>query len=318
MVKVENLKAVQGGEAVEIQYLGCLLWSTVSDVLKIPTGDLKQALTEVGLEKFMPRKINPRDAFRRVTKSFEVRREPYGKDTYINLLVRDVRHESGQIVRQIVREIVDGENIRLDYKPVIQLAIDKEGNLSITPLINDLTLSEREIAARLPQLQEEALNHYDGTHIRYMLRMILEQCSPVSVRPNGGVDFVPQKYVDTVEAVKTLSKHLNEYSGNVKMWSIPVIDAHEHREMLEESLEEQVINGSASLIQEMKAILEDPSREPTAKSAKSFADRVRKLKDLVSEYEDLLETQSTKARANLELARLQAVKLMELVPAEED
>lgn len=317
MVKVENLKAVQGGKAVEIEYLGCLLWSTVSDVLKIPVDDLKTALTDLGLEKFMPRKINPRDAFRRVTKLMEVRKAPYGKDIYTNLLVRDVKFEEGGVVRQLVREVVDGENVRLAYEPVLQLEIGEGDRLSITPLVSLLTPAEQEAAQRLPRLHEEACNYYDGTHIRYMLWLMLVACNPISVRPTGGVYFIPQKYADTVGAIKELSKRLNKYEGNVRMWSIPVIDAAEHREMLEESLEEQVLGGSTSIINEMKNLMETPEASFTARTAKSYADRIRKLKDLVTEYEDMLETQATKARANLELARLQAIKLMELASTEE-
>lgn len=314
MVKVENLRAIRGGKAVDVEYLGCLLWSTVSDVLKIPAEDLKEALTKNGLEKFMPRKINPNDAFRRVTKLFETRREPYGKNTYINLLVRSVS-SGNKNVRQLVREVVDGKNVRLEYKPVVQFEIEKE-NLSIIPLVNDLTPQEIEIMNKLPGLHDEALHYYDGTHIRYVIKNILHVCNPVSVRPNGGVSFISQKNMKTIEAVKKLAKQLNEYQGNVKMWSVPVIDAYEHREMIEESLEEQVLSGSNSLIREMREIIEDPGRTVGVKAAKGFADRIKEMKNTVAEYEDLLEYQAIKARENLELARRLAVKLMDVVSAE--
>lgn len=315
---VENLRAINGGKTVEVEYLGCLLWSTVSDVLKIPTEDLKTALNDLCLEKFMPRKINPRDAFRRVTKAFEFKREPYGRGTYTNLLVRDVKYAEGEVIRQLVREVVDGQNKRLDYMPVLQLEIGADGDLGITPLVDPLTPSERVVKDTLPQAQEEACNHYDGTHIRYMLQIILKQCDPVSVRPNGGVEFIPQKHITTVESVKELCKRLNQYQGHVRMYSIPVIDAAEHREMIEENLEEQVINGSVSLIQEMKNAMENPAQTVSPRTAKGFADRIKALKDLVSEYEEMLETQSTKARANLDIARQQAIKLMELASEVDD
>jgi len=312
MVKVERLAAIHGGKKVEIEYLGFLLWSTVSDILKIPTEDLKEALTDVGLEKFMPRPVNPHHAFRRVTKDLETKKAPHGKDTYVNLLVREVKYEGKEVVRQLVREIVDSENKRLDYKPVVNLEIGKEGRLAITPLVADLLDIERRVIERLPNAHAEALEHYDGTHIRHMFRDIMGHCNPVSVRPNGGVIFVPHKYASTVEAAKALGKRLNGYAGNVKIWNVPVIDAHEHREMLEESLEEQIMNGSLRLIEEMKAAMEDSSREPTPRMAQGFVERVKKLKESVAEYEELLETQATKARANLELALAQAVKMLEI------
>lgn len=317
MVKVENLRAIEGGKAVEIEYLGCLLWSTVSDVLEIPSVELKEALVENGLEKFMPRDVHPNDAFRRVTKSMEIKREPYGENTYINLLVRSVSQGDGKIVRQLVREVVDGKNVRLEYKPVIQFEI-KDENLSAVPLVEDLSPTETEIANRLPQLHAEALNHYDGMHIRYVLHSILKDCNPVSVRPNGGVKFIPQKNIETVNAVKRLAKKLNEYQGNVKMWSVPVIDATEHREMVGESLEEQVINGSNSLIEEMKKITEDSSKQIGVRAAKGYADRIRKMRDVVKEYEEMLEFQAIKANENLELAQQMAMKLMESISPDKE
>lgn len=312
MVKVENLKAIEGGKAVEIDYLGCLVWSSVRDILDIPTEDLRKALEDEGLDKFMPRPINTGHAFRRVTKSLEKMKIPCGEGRYINLLVRNVKAEAGEVVRQLVRETVDGENIRLDYRPVLQMEI-KEEAMAIKALVADLEPEEEEIQKNLSLMLDRAIHFYDGVHIRYMLFNILHDCHPVSVRPSGGVTFVPQRYAETIDSVKKLCK---KFDG-VKMWSIPVIDAEEHRELVGESLEEQVIGGSNNLIEEMKKIMEDPTRNVTMKLIQGFADRVKGLKEIVTEYEEMLEIQATKARENLELARLQAVKFMEAVTERE-
>ena len=314
MVRVENLRAIKTNgdkKAVEVEYLGCLLWYTVSNVLKIPIEQLEQELKTAGLEKFMPRKINPRDAFRRVTKAMEVHKEQYGQDTYMNLLVRDVRVGEGEVVRQLVREVVDGKNTRLEYKPVLQLSIGDGSRLAITPLVDYLTPTEQRVVENLPKQQEEACQYFDGVHVRYMLWKMLQECNTISVRPNGGVDFIQQTYVPTVEKIKELSKNLNKYEGNVRIWSIPVIDAAEHREMIQESLEEQVIGSSNALIHEMKTIKGDSSKNLSVKAIQGYADRVRKLKILVKEYEESLEFQAINAQENLKLAMQLTVKLME-------
>jgi len=317
MVRVENLKAIEGGKAVEIEYLGCLTWTTVSDILSIPTEDLKKAVEDVGLEKFMPRPILPQHAFRRVTKMFECQKQPHGEGTYINLLVREVKMGAGEVVRQLIREVVDGKNVRLDYKTVVQMEI-KEGRLAVFSLIpkGDLIPAEAAAIEKLPQMMEDAMNHFDGTHVRYMIDVALKTCDPVSVRPSGGVHFIPQKHVGTIESMKQLCRQLNSYQGNVRMWSIPVIDAEEHREMIEEGLEEQVIAGSLRIIDEMKKIMEQPDRKVTPKLAQGYAQRVRDLKDLVTQYEEFLEIQAVQARENLELARLQAVRFLEITETE--
>jgi len=314
---VENLRAIEGDTNVEVNYLGSLLWFTVGVVLEIPADDLQQALDDFDLKKFMPREINPRDAFRRATKLVERKRDPYGTETYVNLLVREVRADSEKLVRQLVREVVDGENIRLEYKPVVHLEIQKDEQLTIKPLAQDLTAAEQATMDHIPEMYEKATQYYDGVHVGYIIKTILNSCNPVSVRPSGGVYFVPQKHADTIESLKELTKRLNNYSGQIQVWSVPVIDATEHREMIEESLEEQVISGSVSLIKEMKSIMEDPTKSPSKKLVQRYVNQVRKLKDQVSEYEEMLETQATKARENLELARLQTTKFMELTGGDE-
>ena len=313
MIQTENLRAIKTNDKTVggIEYLGCLLWYTVSDVLKIPVETLEQDLKEIGLEKYMPRKINPRDAFRRVTKEMEVRKEQYSQDTYINLLVRNVRIGEGEVVRQLVREVVDGKNTRLEYKPVLQFSIGEGDRLATTSLVDNLTSTEQKSMKELPNQLEKACNYYNGVHIRYMLWKMLKECNAISVRPNGGVDFIQQAYISTIEKIKELSKKLNQYEGNVRLWSIPVIDATEHREMIQESLEAQVLGSSNALIHEMKTIMNDAKRTLSTKAIQGYADRVRALKELVKEYEESLEFQAIEAQENLKLAMQFTVQLME-------
>ena len=314
MVKVENLKAVQGGKGTEIEYLGSLLWMSISNGVRIKYQDLEKELAEVGLQRMMPRKINPRDAFRRATKNIEVKREANGAGRYINLLVRPVKTDAAEMVRQLVREVVDGQNTRLEYKPVVQFEIKKDGNYAVIPLASDLSLIEQEAMRRLSSLYDEAVNTYEGDHIRRLVDRILNICSPVSVRPSGGVYFVPEKKAESMRSLKKLVQALAAYdkgSGTTRAWSIPVIDAQEHREMVEDSLEEQVINGSIAMIEEMKNLLNDPGQGITLSTIKQYTYHIKKMQRLVKEYEEMLDYQATKARENLDLAQKLAAKLME-------
>lgn len=315
MVQVENLEAVQGGQSEEIEYLGHLLWMSISNGVKIEIEDLKRELTELGLEQFMPKKINIRDAFRRATRDVEIKREAYGQGTYVNLLVRPVKTDGNEMVRQLVREVVDGENVRLAYEPVVQFEIKKDGSYSIIPLVSELSTREREAMDGVGPLYEEATRTYEGDHIRRLIERILGACSPVSVRPAGGIYFVPERYRDTLTSLKGLVKKLTLYdkgSGNTRAWSIPVIDAQEHREMVEESLEAQVMSGSLKMIDDMKKTLELESGQGIQLSTvKQYAYQLKKMRELVEEYEDVMEYQATKVRENLEIAQKLAAKLME-------
>ncbi len=314
MVKVENLKAIEGGKSVEVEYLGSLLWMSISNKVVISIEDLQKELTEQGLDHFMPRKINARDAFRRATRDVEIKRQKHKEGTYINLLVRPVRANENAMVRQLVRELVDGQNTQLDYKPVAQFEIKEDGSYGVTPLVPDLLSIEQEAMDRIGPLYDEAVNHYEGDHIRRLVDRILSACSPVSVRPSGGVYFVPQNYAEEMVSLKALVKRLSAYnrgSGSTQAWSVPVIDAQEHREMVEESLEEEVIGGSLKMIEDLKRTIQDSSQGIQLNTIKQYAYQIKKMSGLVGEYEEMLDFQATKARENLELAQQLAAKLLE-------
>ena len=312
--KVENLAAVESGKDVEIEYLGSLLWMTISNKVTVSTEDLEKELEQMGLAQYKPRRINPRDAFRRATRDVEVKREKHGEGTYVNLLVRPVRSTEGNMVRQLVREVVDGKNTRLEYKPVLQFEIKDGDHYSVTSLVPDLYPPEKQAMENVGTLYNEAINNYEGDHIRRLIDRILNACSPISVRPSGGVHFVPHKHANEMEALKKLVKNLAAYdrgTGTTRAWSVPVIDAQEHREMVEESLEMQVMSGSVKMIEDMKNALKDKGQEIQPSTIKEYAYQIKKMKNLVGEYEESLEYQATKARENLELAQQLAMKLME-------
>ena len=318
MVKVENLKAIEGGKAVEIEYLGSLLWMSVSNSVKIKAPELEMELKGLGLEEFMPRKINPRDAFRRATRDVEVKREQYGEGTYINLLVRPVKTVGEVMVRQLVREVVDGQNTQLAYEPVVQFEIRDDGTHVISPLVADLHEKEQSAMESVGPLYEEAMTTYEGDHLRRLIERVLNKCAPISVRPSGGVHFIPQKHVDDMDTLKVLVKKLASYEekqGATRIWSVPVIDAEEHREMVEESLENQVMDGTLNMIEEMKKLVQDSSREVQTTTIQQYVYQIKKMNALVGDYEEMLEFQATQARENLELAHHLAMKLMGKVEA---
>jgi hypothetical protein len=320
-VKVENLVVVKDSENVDVSFLWHLLWFTISDV-KISREQLEQIFTDIGIpEKYLPNPISPRDAFRRATKMIEFKREPKEgeQQTYTNILVREVSSNRERIIRQIVREVVDSKNVTLSYDPIAQLTLRNE-TLEARYLTHSSNITDYEIDIidSIPDLYENAKENYNGKNVRDIIKNILYECNPVSVRPSGGVYFVPYKYTDTVENLKTFARELANFSiteTRTQMFSVPVIDTQEQRDMVEDSLENQVISGSISLINEMKELVSQGNRRITQYLAEQYIDKVKALKNLVTEYEDMLESQAIKARENLNLAMAQAMKLLEEVEA---
>jgi hypothetical protein len=318
-VQADNLVAVQKAlTGVEVKFLGDLLWYTVVDCA-VTLDDLKAKFDANGLDaKFLPSPIGARDAFRLATKEAETHKHPLEQGKFLNLLVRDVHASRNELVRQIVREVVDASNKRLEFTPVFKMVLTKE-DLAIDPLVDEPSAEEQAAAQRVELAYTEGRTHYNGGHVRDMVKNALLTCDRVSVRPSGGVHFVPKQHQPVVVALQGVLKGLNEFrksDHHMCLWHIPVIDAAEQRQMLEESLADQVEAESEALVKEMDEYIKDTSKTLTVAAAKKFADKVRGVRDLVKKYEDMLETELTTSQATLEVCEQQAMMLLERVDTE--
>lgn len=318
--------AVQQAKGVEIEYLGNLVWSTITDC-SITFEQMKAAMEAAGIDpKYLPRTINPRDAFRRAIKTSEVRNEPLDDPTkvkpeemrYLNILPRQVRMDKDALVFQLVREVVDSKNQRLEYTPIVEYVLGADNALKVASMTTlDGPTWKRALA--LEDEYQRCQDHYDGIRVRGIVTAIIEECRPVSVRPSGGVYFVPQAFDDRIEALREFVSRIAEYGTTTRrstVRTIPVVDASEQRDMITESLEEQVEGGSQALIEEMTALLKSGKRITTT-VAQKFIERVRGLGDLTKTYEEMLTVQSSKAASAIEVARLQAQALLEKVEVDD-
>lgn len=317
-VSAENLVAIQKIMGVKIKFLGSLLWYTITDC-RVTREQLEEAFNEAGIDvAYLPKPKCARDAFRRASRAGEIKNYMLEQGKYLNILVRDVRQDKEKLVRQMVREVVDSHNVRLVYIPVASLVL-AEGSLK-THVLRSLHNIEKLALQKIQDEYKTEKVNYNGRTIRDIVTAVLRTCSPVAVRQSGGVYFVPERYTETVKALQRLVNKLSDYSitGNKNsLWSIPVIDAAEQRQMLGESLEIQIKEESQALIEEMTKALQG-GRKITSRLAQQYAQRAKGLKKLVEEYEEMLEMQATTARASLELAISEAIKLMEKVEEEQD
>lgn len=311
MTLVERL-AVIDKPAEDTRFLGQLVWYTVTD-LEITRMELERIFANVGLDQnHLPNEIKPVDAFRRATSAVEAKRLPHAKDQFINLLVREVCANDSEVVRHLVREVVDSNNVRLHYQEVATFSLSRaDGKMKVFPW-PPATEAERAACAEAQTFYEKFRNSYNGRHLREVVHDILETTGPVAVRPSGGVYFVPQQHERTVEQLKALVERLANYGTTgqrSKLYTVPVIDLVEQRKMVEESLVDQVSKESHAIIAEATEILKS-GKTVTTVLARTLAERTRKLAGLTAQYEELLEQELTTVRSTLELARMQATALL--------
>ena len=317
-IKTDNL-LVLDDKTYETSFLGRILWFTVSE-MRVSADQLKAAFQNAGIdEKHLPKEISPRDAFRRATKIAEAKRIKLDSERYLNLLVREVKMSDDEIVRQLVREVVDSGNVRLEYLPVANLKLENDRDFIAEPIISKYDLLDDESMALLKVENEfdRCKDNYNGRHVRELVQNILSGCDPVAVRPSGGVYFTPEKFSDTVQGLSEMIKELSQYSidsTRSRMYQVPVIDVEAHRVMVAESLEDQVKNESQSLVCEMAKVLKD-GKTVTSKLAEQYINRVKELRSTVKKYEDMLQTEILGTQSSMDIAMQQARKLLESVEA---
>ncbi|CVK18412.1 DUF6744 family protein [Sporomusa sphaeroides] len=327
MNNMNNLYAVRGGEADTI--LGNLVWFSVSD-MEILRDDLVNLAANVGLpEKYVPAPIRPSDAFRRATSEVGgVLRA--GEEITEVLMVREVLSSEERVVRHMIKEVRDKKNVRLNYEQIGEIEFERQwGSIKTTALSDEAMPALRKAEMQYNKYRD----YFVGDHLRKMIKTVLGECQAIGVRPAGAVYFTPAVHAGTVKAMNSLVKLLP--GNNAEMHCLPVINAIEQKQMLEEKLRGHVLSqvsqignmlgGNAevlgvkktlaSLAAEFAATLRD--QKVVSKSAASNAiQQLQGLKQQVGEYESLLEANLGEVRSTIEVLRKQVRIMLERVSVE--
>lgn len=310
MVRPESLVAVQGAR---FETLGDLVWYSVSRML-VSREDLARAAETAGLEPgLLPGEITPHDAFRRATSERDEQEIALHGGQTVRLLIREVAASPERIVRQVVREVINAQQVRLEYTPIASLTLDREtGRVSVDWLAStrfDEGLRVDEILRHY----ELCRTHYNDIHIRDIVRRVLAGCQPTPLRRAGGVYFVPRDHRGEVHALQAFLAALAEQrSGGAALWAVPVIDTQEQREMVRTHLAEYVAVELERLKSEMADLLRT-GRSISESQARRYAEAVRALRQQVTDYQQLLREALDETDAAVEVVLQQAVSLLHRV-----
>ncbi len=353
------------GSTGEPVFMGHLLQISVADT-HLTRDALGEALGAAGFdeaetEDLMPKNLSDRGAFRKAASRAEAasRRVPLNGPggPYANVLVREVKAGGGgdvtsvgeEIVRHVVREVVDSDQVTLSYAPVIEVELGppdpnqpapKDGVRRRPPKVSVRKLSASHATAhagllaaedgaveRLLSDYEFTRLHYDTDAVRRLLMGSLTRggCYPVSMRGSGGLYFVLRTGEESVRRTVTLAGELaargvsrsTKGSGYVQAVAIPFVDESEYRDVVAVSLEDQVKKESGELLEDIRAVLKGEAKlSPRRKS--ELVERVRALSKNVKEYETVLKTEISGARSSLELAGAAALQMMDRPDEEEN
>lgn len=336
----KNLNDGDGpGSTSDDVLLGELVWFSVSDAVRLMPETLIAALEAAKLdaERLVPRLPSPTSALSRAAEAAEVKGRRLTKDRsgatvdeelYVSVLLRT----ASRGVKQLVTEVLDAANSRLSYRPVAKVSPGYEngkpdGTVSVERDTEGGDVSDNELLEAEVDTISDLRSHYafekdrhDGEAARRVLGRVLFEANAVPLRNSGGMYFVPEAHAEFarkillfVEEVRLRAENAPTRTARPSMaMKVPLVDREEYREVLAVSVEFFVQKEAESLIKEMASLVKG-GKTVSGKRGRGFVDRVRKLKENVSEYEDLLQMQATEARAKLDIATREARALLQRI-----
>jgi hypothetical protein len=266
-------------------WLGQAIAFRVAEACLISHDDLRKQLKAIGLEQFTPRAPKDEDVFRRVASGHARKRVPTATaGIFENYLIRDVSRGGGRCTKQIVVEVVDGTNKRLDYAPVVQL--DFDGGLvshhRILPTGSRVDSTQAENLAELIAADYAAergqLNSYA---VREMLRRVLADCMAVPFLTGGGLYFVSPVWTNRITEVEGMKV------PGMEMHSFPILDDTKQREMLRKSIEAETNEAMDKMLGEIETMLDGP--EIPESTFRAMVERRSETKTKAKDYADMLD-----------------------------
>ncbi len=277
-----NLSNVAAVTEEGTEVIGHLTWYSVSQML-IERDELQKKLISSGLEeKWMPNPIRVHDAFRRATKEIQGRKR-IGKDLFQNYLTREVYSDSDTVQRNIVMETVDQQGKRLDYNSEsCIITLDKKAE-NITIFHND-PLAE-EMAKEAERRFKIYRSNYSSQNIRVMLMEILKSLGQISVRPNGGVYFIPAPYSEELDKFCYFANCLS----SAESFKVPLMNTKDNRNMVSKKLQGQIKTLINTSKLGLKGELNKNVVKETIAEAKRIVGSFNDYKKIVENDVDLIE-----------------------------
>jgi hypothetical protein len=291
----------------EDRFVGCIVTYTITD-LSITRADVVKHFFDLGLdERLIPQEIQAIDAFRKVTTNAKLEYPvPFSDDGNIaRVMIREVKNEPEKHVRHIIRETVDMKGKVLSYDRIGEAIFYRTphapgGGKPRYSLPSQLLEPEIELptlSAWIHQIQADYVHkadHLDAQSIRGVVRNYIISLNGIAVKPSGGVYFVHSSRQDIIDK---LQQFVALIPGKSVLYTIPLLDTQEQREMLTEAFQTEIEEECADLL---KTIAN--TGKATQKTCENVLTRYSLLRNRSMEYTKVLGLSQERAAAALELA----------------
>lgn len=293
-----------GAQQFSEAFCGHVAYYEVTESTKIAHDQFVQRLEALDLGAYTPDPPRDDDAFSRVTSAVQRKREPVpGRtDQFANFLVRKVRHSRGDIVKQIVIEIVDAQNKRLTFTPAIEMQFSAQGSrFSVTPLIDVGDPGEKQAWDLAMEARSQFFawrGHLNSDAIRRFINRVIVGSSATILK--AGLYFIPTHRMDTIQKMQEAIAGIN----GVLVHTIPLVDTEDQRAMVRRAFQTESIGQAQRLTSQINDLL--VTGDIDAKTAARLQDEARTLANKAAEYQHLLE--GSLGGAELHLAALESAR----------
>ncbi|MFF5996518.1 DUF6744 family protein [Lysinibacillus sp. KU-BSD001] len=281
--------------------IGHLFWYSIQHV-KISREELEQKMQTFQIDtKYLPNPIRPADAFRRATQELKRTKVPtMQRDVYLNYLTREVMTDTQFTQRNVVVESVDRAGKKLAYETeAVKLVLRKSDNTVSV----DATTTDRiaiQLAEEAKERYEQYKSLYDSQNIRQFVGRILEHMATTSVRPSGGIYFVPYTYDQQLLALSELINDLSESTATC----IPLFDIKSSHELVNRQITEDIKKALLSC----ESIVHKPG--VTKSALKEAMTNAKKVAQTYNEYKAILELQTDVLDSKVDDLRLQVMGVL--------
>lgn len=255
--------------------------------------------------EFLPGEIRACDAYRRATAT--ARRTVFvnwqGNQYTARLMVREVKSDVKEIVRLLVREVVDTRNEVLDYAVVGKMTFSREKE-TVSIYCEHGYSSEFDYQKILDETVttfNDYINYHTRDTVRNIVNKVINSTNPVRIIPRSQGKFIPKRNYVTLLGLQGLLQDLKPYSTTQEccMDIIPIVDTVEQRQLVARRVNAEFGTELDNLVAELAKQLNSGNQNINMDTVKRMVSRAQDIQKRVAEYEKVLNVRLSVLRSQI-------------------
>lgn len=295
-----------------VPLLGLVCWYSVPESSEISHKEFMALISLADAPIKPPEMPRPADVFRRgcnKAKLLKVSSPVEGE--FFNYTMRDSGYDEEFVFRSIVEEKVDAKSHVLDFRSIGKAIFSK----SQVSTYYEFDYPEDDPGTRAGQQMSVIVDAYvrskaeiiPAIQIREAARKAVEvNLQGTRVRPGGGVYFITMERATKLESVNHVINEVQDATFHI----LPLPDDKKQREMLKSSFEDESLEETRRLSEEVAELLRSGNNIP-AKKFLDLNERFQTQKSKLKEYRTLLSDTLDVSATAIDVCNAQLVKLLD-------